>query len=46
MNKNQLIVNWVIIILLVVIILQLRRIYYVVDNIDWDVRNILGKLNR
>lgn len=44
MDKKQLIAALVVIILLIIIILQLGHISSVLDYIDWDIRNILGKI--
>ena len=46
MNKKQLMVAGIVIVLLMVIIFQLGYIISKIDYIDWDIRNILGKLNR
>jgi hypothetical protein len=45
MNKKQLIATLAIIMLLVMIILILANISYKLSDIDWAIRNILGKVN-
>ena len=45
MDREQKIFKYILIILLVIIIIQLWHISKTLDYVDWDVRNILGKIN-
>lgn len=38
------IINWLTLILLVVIIVSLAKLHYKIDTIDWDVRQLLGRI--
>ena len=43
--KQNIFLLWVIIFLLLVAIVQLARISSKLEDIDWDTRQILGKVN-
>lgn len=36
--------QWLMFILLIIVVIQLAILHYKVDGIDWDVRQILGKV--
>ena len=45
MNKEQKIFTYILILLLIIIIIQLGYISKTLKYIDWDVRNVLSKMN-
>jgi len=45
MDREQKIFEYILMVLLIIIIIQLWHISKALNYVDWDVRNILGKIN-